>query len=158
MDLFLVGTSTGAATVIWAMAELVKNPRTMNKAQADGRNWCGKKGFVEEDDIHKLSYLNAVIKNKFRTHPVGPLLYQEKQLKLLLQRVTRFKTRHWCYRICLGLSISVANVEIILANLLYKFDWEMPTGMKNEDIDTEMSPGLTQHKKNPLYLVAKNYE
>ena len=58
-------------------------------------------------------------------------------------------------RICPGLNLGVATVEIILANLLYWFDWEMPPGM--EDIDNHMGSGLVQHKKNPLFLVAKNH-
>jgi cytochrome P450 len=58
-------------------------------------------------------------------------------------------------RICPGMSMAVASLEIILANLLYSFDWKLPLGMVKEDIDTEMLPGITQHKKNPLCLVAK---
>ncbi|CAI8600715.1 unnamed protein product [Vicia faba] len=58
-------------------------------------------------------------------------------------------------RICPGLPMAVASLELFLANLLYSFDWELPHGLKKEDIDTEMLPGITQHKKNPLCLVAK---
>jgi hypothetical protein len=53
------------------------------------------------------------------------------------------------------MSMAVASLEIILANLLYSFDWKLPQGLVKEDIDTEMLPGITQHKKNPLCLVAK---
>ncbi|TKY63684.1 Cytochrome P450 83B1 [Spatholobus suberectus] len=42
-------------------------------------------------------------------------------------------------------------IDLILANnLLYSFDWELPAGMKKEDIAIEVLSGLTQHKKNPL--------
>jgi cytochrome P450 len=58
-------------------------------------------------------------------------------------------------RICPGMPMGVASVELIVANLLYSFDWQLPHGMVKEDIDTEMLPGITQHKKNPLCLVAK---
>jgi cytochrome P450 len=58
-------------------------------------------------------------------------------------------------RICPGISIAVASLELTLANLLYSFDWELPHGLVKEDIDTEMLPGITQHKKNHLCLVAK---
>lgn len=60
------------------------------------------------------------------------------------------------HRICPGLSMAVASVELILANLLYSFDWKLPDGLVKEDIDTEMLPGITQHKKNPLYLAAES--
>ena len=59
-------------------------------------------------------------------------------------------------RICPGMHMAVATLDLILANLLYSFDWELPKGMKKEDIDTEVLPGLTQHKKNPLCVVAMN--
>ncbi|KAK2379331.1 cytochrome P450 83B1 [Trifolium repens] len=58
-------------------------------------------------------------------------------------------------RICPGMSLGVASLEIILANLLFSFDWKLPHGLVVEDIDDEMLPGITQHKKNPLCLVAK---
>ncbi|QHO25097.1 cytochrome P450 83B1 [Arachis ipaensis] len=59
-------------------------------------------------------------------------------------------------RICPGLNMGVATVEIIVANLLFWFDWEIPIGM--EDLDNnEVKPGIVHSKKNPLYLRAKNY-
>ncbi|KAL2893027.1 Cytochrome P450 83B1 [Bienertia sinuspersici] len=60
-------------------------------------------------------------------------------------------------KICPGMQLGVATVEVALANLLYSFDWELPDGMKIEDIDTDTLPGVTMHKKNPLCLVAKKY-
>jgi cytochrome P450 len=59
-------------------------------------------------------------------------------------------------RICPGISMGVALLELILANLLYSFDWELPQGLVKEDIDTERCVGITQHKKNHLCLIAKN--
>ncbi|KAH1256325.1 Cytochrome P450 83B1 [Glycine max] len=53
-------------------------------------------------------------------------------------------------RICPGVSMATATLDLILANLLNSFDWDLPAGMKKEDIDTEVLPGLAQHKKNPL--------
>jgi len=58
-------------------------------------------------------------------------------------------------RMCPGMLIGIANLELALANLLYSFDWELPTGVAKEDIDTDVIPGITMHKKNPLCLVAK---
>ncbi|KAH1045981.1 hypothetical protein J1N35_036765 [Gossypium stocksii] len=50
-------------------------------------------------------------------------------------------------KVCPGMRIGVAEVELALANLLYKFDWEMPTGMKKEDLDLGAVPGLAVLKK-----------
>uniref|UniRef100_M1DG84 Cytochrome P450 n=2 Tax=Solanum tuberosum TaxID=4113 RepID=M1DG84_SOLTU len=58
---------------------------------------------------------------------------------------------------CPAIALGVATVELVLSNLLYAFDWELPRGMNKEDIDTDVLPGLTMHKKKPLCLVSRNY-
>ncbi|TYH17560.1 hypothetical protein ES288_A05G200300v1 [Gossypium darwinii] len=58
-------------------------------------------------------------------------------------------------RICPGMRMGVATMELALSNLLYNFDWEMPIGMNKEDFDFEALPGITAHKKNALILIAK---
>ncbi|KAK4343464.1 hypothetical protein RND71_036558 [Anisodus tanguticus] len=56
---------------------------------------------------------------------------------------------------CPAIALGVATVELVLSNLLHAFDWELPCGMKIEDIDTHVLPGLTMHKKKPLCLVPR---
>ncbi|KZV31435.1 hypothetical protein F511_40751 [Dorcoceras hygrometricum] len=58
---------------------------------------------------------------------------------------------------CPGMNLGIATVELALANLLYSFNWELPHGMKEEDLDMEVSPGLATSKKNDLCLLAKCY-
>ncbi|XP_022766517.1 cytochrome P450 83B1-like [Durio zibethinus] len=58
---------------------------------------------------------------------------------------------------CPGIHMGVATVELVLANLLYKFDWEMPTGMHNDDLDFDVIPGVAVHKKNDLCLAARRF-
>ncbi|GER48957.1 cytochrome P450 [Striga asiatica] len=58
-------------------------------------------------------------------------------------------------RSCPGMFMGLVNVELTVANLLYSFDWELPRGVRVEDVDTEGLPGITVHKKNPLLLVPK---
>ncbi|KAG6650861.1 hypothetical protein CIPAW_06G072100 [Carya illinoinensis] len=55
---------------------------------------------------------------------------------------------------CPGMHMGTTTVELALANLLYCFDWKLPSGMKEEDINMDEStgPGLTQ-KRTPLKLV-----
>nr|AFK73717.1 cytochrome P450 [Papaver somniferum] len=60
-------------------------------------------------------------------------------------------------RICPGMNMALISIELILANLLYSFNWELPEGMKKEDINTEESSGLSAHKKFPLELVPIKY-
>ncbi|CAH2045395.1 unnamed protein product [Thlaspi arvense] len=56
-------------------------------------------------------------------------------------------------RICPGMYMGTTMVEFGLANMLSRFDWELPEGMSVEDIDMEESPGLAVGKKNELLLV-----
>jgi cytochrome P450 len=58
-------------------------------------------------------------------------------------------------RICPGLNFGLATVEIMLANLLYCFEWELPNGMEPEDVDTTEVFGLTIHPKEKLMLFPK---
>nr|GMC51801.1 cytochrome P450 83B1-like [Ipomoea batatas] len=59
-------------------------------------------------------------------------------------------------RMCPGMTLGLVVAELALANLLYSFDWELPSGMKKEDIDIESLPGLAMYKKNHLCLFAKS--
>lgn len=56
-------------------------------------------------------------------------------------------------RICPGMTMGIATVELGLLNLLYFFDWRVPDGRTHEDIDTEEAGTLTIVKKVPLKLV-----
>ncbi|EEF47619.1 cytochrome P450, putative [Ricinus communis] len=73
-NLFVGGVDTSAITLNWAMAELMKNPRVMKKAQDEVRKAIGDKGKVTEADLGKLGYINMIIKETFRKHPPVPLL------------------------------------------------------------------------------------
>ncbi|CAI0540401.1 unnamed protein product [Linum tenue] len=61
-------------------------------------------------------------------------------------------------RICPGIALGMANVELPLAQLLYYFDWELPGGLIAEKFNMEESFGATMRRKNPLYLVAKEVD
>lgn len=49
--------------------------------------------------------------------------------------------------------MGMATVELGLLNLLYFFDWKLPDGMTERDIDIEEAGTLTVVKKAPLKLV-----
>ncbi|KAL3353581.1 hypothetical protein AABB24_018351 [Solanum stoloniferum] len=58
---------------------------------------------------------------------------------------------------CPAMALGVASVELALSNLLNAFDWELPYGLKKEDIDINGKPGITVNKKNDLCLIPKRY-
>jgi len=60
--------------VEWAMSELLRNPDVLAKAAAELDAVVGRGRLVTEQDIPRLPYLEAVVKETFRLHPVSPLL------------------------------------------------------------------------------------
>ncbi|KAJ3696882.1 hypothetical protein LUZ61_000587 [Rhynchospora tenuis] len=59
-------------------------------------------------------------------------------------------------RICPGIQFAMYNIEVLLANVLCKFDWELPNGMKPEELDMGYAPGLITVTRNKrLILVPK---
>ncbi|XP_057781326.1 6,7,8-trihydroxycoumarin synthase-like [Salvia miltiorrhiza] len=202
-DIFIAGTDTSAASIVWTMTALIKAPKVMQKVQAEIRNLVGKKGEVDEDDFANLPYLKAVIKETFRLYPPAPLLVPRQTIEKCtlegyeIQPKTVVYVNAWAIardaeywknpdefvperflnstidfkgqdfelipfgsgrRVCPGMLMGLSNVELTVANLLYSFDWELPAGIRSEDIDTDPLPGITMHKKNPLLLVAKKYD
>ncbi|XP_024930844.3 desmethyl-deoxy-podophyllotoxin synthase-like [Ziziphus jujuba] len=199
-DIFSAGTDTSSTTVVWAVSELMKHPKVMEKAQAEVRKLCqGNKRLIHEDDIQKLSYLKLVIKETLRLHPPVPLLLPRECREACkidgyeIPLKTRVIVNAWAIgrdpeywndaesfiperfggssidykgtdfeyipfgagrRMCPGIAFGMANVELPLANLLYHFNWKLPTGIQPENLDMTEAFGATVGKKNDLYLIA----
>eukprot|EP00253_Pinus_taeda_P000720 PITA_00720 len=73
-DMFVAGSDTTAVTIEWAIAELIRNPEKLKRAQAELEAVVGVDRRMEESDTESLPYLRAVVKEVFRLHPAGPLL------------------------------------------------------------------------------------
>ncbi|KXG38060.1 ent-isokaurene C2-hydroxylase [Sorghum bicolor] len=58
-------------------------------------------------------------------------------------------------RICPGITLGLANMELSLASLLYHFDWDLPDGVRLEELDMTEVFGITLRKKSMLWLKAK---
>ncbi|KAI3856481.1 hypothetical protein MKX03_011769 [Papaver bracteatum] len=54
---------------------------------------------------------------------------------------------------CPGMSFGLAVVELVLANLLYTFDWELPGGVSCEELDMAEKYGITTRRKAPLHVL-----
>ncbi|CAH8383471.1 unnamed protein product [Eruca vesicaria subsp. sativa] len=84
-DLFLAGVDTSAIIMIWAMAELIRNPRVMKKAQEEIRTSITIKPEerISEEDLDKVQYLKLVVKETLRLHPAAPLLLPRETMSPL---------------------------------------------------------------------------
>ncbi|EOA23850.1 hypothetical protein CARUB_v10017068mg [Capsella rubella] len=196
-NIYLAGIDTNAITMIWAMAELVRNPRVMKKAQDEIRTCIriNQNERIEEEDVDKLQYLKLVIKETLRLHPPAPLLLpRETMADIKIQgyaipKKTLLLVNTWSIgrnpklwenpeefnperfidcpmdykgnsfeflpfgsgrKICPGIAVGIATVELGLLNLLYYFDWRLPE--EDQDIDMEEAGDATIIKKVPLKL------
>ncbi|CAM0952589.1 unnamed protein product [Alopecurus aequalis] len=73
-DMIFAGTETTSVTLEWAMAELGGNPRAMAKLQDEVTRVANGKPAIEEDDLSRMEYLKAVLKEVLRLHMPAPLL------------------------------------------------------------------------------------
>ncbi|CAI9088253.1 OLC1v1022534C1 [Oldenlandia corymbosa var. corymbosa] len=198
LDIFTAGSGTSAKTVDWAMLEMIKKPRILEKAQEEVREVFKSKGRVDESSLDKLKYMKSVIKETLRLHPPAPLLLPRlanerceingyeipAKTRVLVNAwaINRhpsywndaetfyperfldgkfdFKGTNFEYipfgagrRICPGIQFGMATVELLLAKLLYHFDWSLPDGMKPEELDTAEAFGLSVKRKNDLHLI-----
>ncbi|KAH7524017.1 hypothetical protein FEM48_Zijuj06G0073700 [Ziziphus jujuba var. spinosa] len=67
------GTETTIITVLWAISLLLNNHHVMKKAKDELDSQVGRERVVEESDINKLVYLQAIVKETLRLYPAAPL-------------------------------------------------------------------------------------
>ncbi|KAL5802173.1 hypothetical protein ACOSQ4_030478 [Xanthoceras sorbifolium] len=60
-------------------------------------------------------------------------------------------------RICPGIQFAIPNIELPLAQMLYHFNWKLPNGMKEDDLDMTEVFGVTVKRKNDLMLIPTPY-
>ncbi|XP_071712739.1 cytochrome P450 Tp4149-like [Rutidosis leptorrhynchoides] len=74
LDIFTGATDTAFTALEWAFSELVRNPRVMKTLQKQVDSITRGKLNINEDDLEKLNYLNAVVKETLRLHPPAPII------------------------------------------------------------------------------------
>uniref|UniRef100_A0A0E0LQE3 Cytochrome P450 n=1 Tax=Oryza punctata TaxID=4537 RepID=A0A0E0LQE3_ORYPU len=198
--MFEGGTDTSYIELEYAMAELMRKPQLMAKLQAEVRSVVPRgQEIVTEEQLSRMPYLKAVIKETLRLHLAGPLLVPHLSIAecdiegYTIPSGTRVFVNAWALsrdpnfwenaqefvperflnstapdyngnnfhflpfgsgrRICPGINFAIATIEIMLANLVYRFDWEIPA---KGGIDMTEAFGLTVHRKEKLLLVASS--
>jgi cytochrome P450 len=77
----LVGGSDMTSTTLeWLMAELIKNPNIMKRAQEEVRKVVGQKSKIDANDINQMDYLKYILKETLRLHPPVPLSLPQETL------------------------------------------------------------------------------
>ncbi|XVF63952.1 hypothetical protein PTKIN_Ptkin09bG0128100 [Pterospermum kingtungense] len=73
LTLLVGGTDTVTVTLTWTLALLLNNRHALEKAQEELDIQIGKGRLVNDSDIDKLVYLQAIVKESLRLYPAGPL-------------------------------------------------------------------------------------
>ncbi|KAI3763172.1 hypothetical protein L1987_53623 [Smallanthus sonchifolius] len=176
-DLFAAGTDTTSTAIKWAISEVIRHSRVMKKLQKElGEKGHGKP-MITEDDLEKMTYLHAVLKETLRLHtPLQLLIAREstQYVKLMgydIPAGTQVIINAWAIgrdpsrweepenfcperRRCPAIQFVVVVIELALVNLVYKYDLELPEEVNGEELDMTEINGLTIHRKSPLLVVA----
>ncbi|PIA63577.1 hypothetical protein AQUCO_00201133v1 [Aquilegia coerulea] len=81
LDMLAGAMDTTITAIDWVLAELVRHPQVMKKIQEELVNEVGLNRMVEESDLVKLAYMEMVVKETLRLHPVAPLLIPHESIE-----------------------------------------------------------------------------
>ncbi|KAL3339465.1 hypothetical protein AABB24_028196 [Solanum stoloniferum] len=81
LDLLVASMDTSSTAVEWILSEVLRHPDVMKKLQNEMERVVGRNRMVEEMDLESLEYLDMVIKEGFRLHPVAPLLIPHESIE-----------------------------------------------------------------------------
>ncbi|KAJ4896851.1 hypothetical protein Rs2_23645 [Raphanus sativus] len=80
-EIVSAGTDTSATTLEWALLHLVTDQNIQERLYEEVVGVVGKNGVVEEDDVAKMPYLEAIVKETLRRHPPGHFLLSHAAVK-----------------------------------------------------------------------------
>ncbi|RWR90116.1 LOW QUALITY PROTEIN: S-canadine synthase-like protein [Cinnamomum micranthum f. kanehirae] len=74
-EVFILGLDSTGSTTMWALGLLVHNQEAQQKLYQEIRDHatCTEKGIVKVEEVGKLEYLQAVVKETMRMKPIAPL-------------------------------------------------------------------------------------
>ncbi|KAK7390172.1 hypothetical protein VNO78_25471 [Psophocarpus tetragonolobus] len=121
-DMLVAATDTRAATPVWAMTALLKNPSVMKKVQAEIRTLYMGMLSINRDSAAWKDPEEFLPKRFFNS----TIDFRGQDFELIPFGTGR--------RMCPGMPMAFASLDLILANLLNSFDWELPEGMTEKDI------------------------
>ncbi|KAK1407506.1 hypothetical protein QVD17_39122 [Tagetes erecta] len=74
IELMIAAIDNPSNAVEWTIGEMINEPMILKRAVEELDHVVGRQRLVEEQDIPKLNYLKACIKEAFRLHPISPFI------------------------------------------------------------------------------------
>ncbi|KAK1354940.1 (+)-menthofuran synthase [Heracleum sosnowskyi] len=81
LNMFFDGTDTTSSVLEWTMAALIKHPDIMRKLQNEVRDVGRGRLTITGDDVEKMHYLKAVVKESMRIYTPLPLLVAREAMQ-----------------------------------------------------------------------------
>eukprot|EP01018_Ginkgo_biloba_P004905 Gb_34497 [translate_table: standard] len=180
LDMIAGGTESSATLVEWDVSELLRKPEGFKKAAEEMKRVVGRERWIEEKDIPELPFLQAIVKETMRLHPVTPMLIPHLSTKecriggydippnitvvLAIEGSTIDVKGHDFEllpfgsgrRMCPGYNLGLKVVQLGLANLIHGFNWRLFLQTRvSKDLDMWETYGLSTPKAHPLVAVAE---
>ncbi|PKH86497.1 hypothetical protein CRG98_049986 [Punica granatum] len=198
LDMITGSYESSSIAINWAFSELLRNPHVMAQLQEELNTVVGMDRMVEEADLMKLNYLEMVVKETLRLHPVEPLLLPHeckedtvingyhipKKSRIIVNvgaigrdpkiwsgNAEEFIPERFIdndidlkghdfqlipfgsgRRICPGMVLGLINVQLVVAQLVHCFKWELPHGMLPCELDMTEEYGMSCSRANHLLL------
>ncbi|KAF7154631.1 hypothetical protein RHSIM_Rhsim01G0043600 [Rhododendron simsii] len=72
VELMLATVDNPSNAVEWALAEMINQPVTLERATEELDRVVGDQRLVQESDLSQLNYVKSCVRESFRLHPVAP--------------------------------------------------------------------------------------
>ncbi|MBA0684729.1 hypothetical protein Goari_026298 [Gossypium aridum] len=142
------------------------------KAKKELDEAIDKENPVEESDINRLPYLQAIIKETFQMHPAVPLLLPCQKDRSIWNNLNSFIPERFLgseinvkgkdfglipfgagRRICPRLLLANQMLHLILGYLINCFDWELEGEISPNDMNMKEKYGIAVQMVEPLLAI-----
>ncbi|KAL6348501.1 hypothetical protein AAG906_009961 [Vitis piasezkii] len=173
-ELFYAGSDTSTITTEWAMTELLRNPRLMQKVRQELSEVIGQTpsgwalllpfkakndvelcGFTIPSNSHVLVNMWAIARDPGYWEDPSSFLPER-----FLGSKIDYRGQDYEYipfgagrRICPGIPLAIRMVQLVLASIIHSFNWKLPEGTTPLTIDMQEQCGATLKKAIPLSAI-----
>ncbi|KAI6694438.1 hypothetical protein NL676_022148 [Syzygium grande] len=101
VNIIVAGSDTTSLNLTWVLSLLLNNKHALKRAQEEIDRKVGEDKWVQDSDIERLPYLQAIVKETLRLYPPGPLSVPHEAIKdctvsgYLIPKGTRIFVNLW---------------------------------------------------------------